>query len=66
MQERQTNIRPSIPHDSQAFPAIRTNSCAVSAERRHRINLYEGDSELQYWLSREPSQRVAAVEVLRQ
>ena len=32
----------------------------------NRINLHEGDSELQYWLSRDPSERLAAVEIIRQ
>ena len=32
----------------------------------NRVKLHEGDSELQYWLSRDPSERIAAVEVIRQ
>jgi len=31
----------------------------------NRVNLHEGDSELQYWLSRDPSERIAAVEIIR-
>ena len=31
----------------------------------NRVNLQEGDSELQYWLSRDPSERIAAVEIIR-
>ncbi len=28
--------------------------------------LYKDDSELQYWLSRDPAERIAAVEIIRQ
>ncbi len=32
----------------------------------NRVKLHESDSELQYWLSREPAERIAAVEIIRQ
>ena len=32
----------------------------------NRVKLHEGDSELEYWLSREPAERIAAVEIIRQ
>ena len=32
----------------------------------NRVKLYEGDSELEYWLSRDPAERIAAVEIIRQ
>jgi len=32
----------------------------------NRVNLRKGDSELQYWLSRDPAERIAAVEIIRQ
>ncbi len=32
----------------------------------NRVRLHEGDSELQYWLSRDPAERIAAVEIIRQ
>jgi len=32
----------------------------------NRVDLHDEDSDLQYWLSRDPSERIAAVEVLRQ
>jgi hypothetical protein len=32
----------------------------------NRVKLQEGDSELQYWLSRDPAERIAAVEIIRQ
>lgn len=32
----------------------------------NRVALREKDSELHYWLSRDPSERVAAVEIIRQ
>ena len=32
----------------------------------NRVALREKDSELQYWLSRDPSERIAAVEIIRQ
>ncbi len=31
----------------------------------NRVNLHQRDSELQYWLSRDPSERIAAVEIIR-
>ena len=31
----------------------------------NRVKLHEGDSELQYWLSRDPAERIAAVEKIR-
>jgi len=32
----------------------------------NRVRLHEGDSDLQYWLSRDPAERIAAVEIIRQ
>jgi len=32
----------------------------------NRVRLHEGDSALQYWLSRDPAERIAAVEIIRQ
>ncbi|MFM9120487.1 MAG: hypothetical protein ACKOQT_09235 [Acidimicrobiaceae bacterium] len=32
----------------------------------NRVDLRKGDSELQYWLSRDPAERIAAVEIIRQ
>ena len=32
----------------------------------NRVKLHEGDSELQYWLNRDPAERIAAVEIIRQ
>ena len=32
----------------------------------NRVALREKDSELQYWLSRDPAERIAAVEIIRQ
>ena len=32
----------------------------------NRVNLHEGDSDLEYWLSRDPAERIAAVEIIRQ
>ena len=32
----------------------------------NRVNLHKGDSGLQYWLSRDPAERIAAVEIIRQ
>ena len=32
----------------------------------NRVKLHEGGSELQYWLSRDPAERIAAVEIIRQ
>lgn len=32
----------------------------------NRVKLQEGDSELEYWLSRDPAERIAAVEIIRQ
>ena len=32
----------------------------------NRVKLQEDDSELQYWLSRDPAERIAAVEIIRQ
>ena len=32
----------------------------------NRVNLRKSDSELQYWLSRDPAERIAAVEIIRQ
>lgn len=32
----------------------------------NRVKLHEGDSELRYWLSRDPAERIAAVEIIRQ
>ena len=31
-----------------------------------RVHLYKDDSGLQYWLSRDPAERIAAVEIIRQ
>ena len=31
-----------------------------------RVHLHKDDSELEYWLSRDPAERVAAVEIIRQ
>ena len=32
----------------------------------NRVKLHEGDSELQYWLNRDPAERIAALEIIRQ
>jgi len=32
----------------------------------NRFDLRERDTELRYWLSRDPSERIAAVEIIRQ
>ena len=32
----------------------------------NRVKLHEGDSELEYWLSRDPAERIAALEIIRQ
>ncbi len=32
----------------------------------NRVKLHEVDSELEYWLSRDPAERIAAVEIIRQ
>ncbi|MFM8248941.1 MAG: hypothetical protein ACKOPL_04300 [Acidimicrobiaceae bacterium] len=32
----------------------------------NRVDLRKGDSDLQYWLSRDPAERIAAVEIIRQ
>ena len=32
----------------------------------NRVDLHENGSELRYWLSRDPAERIAAVEVIRQ
>ena len=31
-----------------------------------RVHLYKDDSGLQYWFSRDPAERIAAVEIIRQ
>jgi hypothetical protein len=31
----------------------------------NRVKLHEGDSDLEYWLSRDPAERIAAVEIIR-
>ena len=32
----------------------------------NRVDLRERDTELRYWLSRDPAERIAAVEIIRQ
>ena len=32
----------------------------------NRVKLHEGDSELEYWLSRDTAERIAALEIIRQ
>ena len=32
----------------------------------NRVDLHERDTELRYWLSRDPEERIAAVEIIRQ
>ncbi len=32
----------------------------------NRVKLQDADSELEYWLSRDPAERIAAVEIIRQ
>ena len=31
----------------------------------NRVKLHKGDSDLEYWLSRDPAERIAAVEIIR-
>ncbi len=32
----------------------------------NRVDLHEGGSNLRYWLGRDPAERIAAVEIIRQ
>ena len=48
---------------SMSVPLRRNGQMALVV---NRSSLHEGDSELQYWLSRDPAERIAAVEIIRQ
>jgi|GEM_PF-398160 len=53
----------SVEYIYMSVPLRRNGQMALVV---NRSSLHEGDSELQYWLSRDPSERIAAVEIIRQ